>query len=196
MQPDSNSASQVLSDFNAPAWRYSGTAIFLHWTLAVWLTAMAGLGWYMMSIEDEPGSGWYFALHKSFGILALLLLAARVVWRITHRPSALPAADAAGRWVNRVAHVTQALLYLLMALMPLTGYLGAAYTKSGVQLFGLPLPQWAVPDHDQAEQFFEIHSVLVWVLVALVALHVLGALKHLLLDKNGVFARMWFKPSR
>lgn len=181
---------------NSTAWRYSSTAIILHWTLALWLTAMAGLGWYMMSIEDEPGSGWFFALHKSFGILALLLVAVRVVWRLTHRPPALPLGDGGGRWGNRLAHATQAWLYGLMALLPLTGYLGASYSKSGVQLFGLPLPQWAVPEHDTAEQFFEIHSVLVWVLVALVALHVLGALKHLLLDKNGVFARMWFKPSR
>ena len=76
--------------------------------------------------------------------------------------------------------------------MPVTGYLGASYSKAGVALFGLPTPHWALPDHGRAELFFNVHSVLVWVLVALVSLHVLAALKHLLLDKNGVFQRMWF----
>ena len=65
-----------------------------------------------------------------------------------------------------------------------------------MQPFGLTTPHWALPNHDRAEQFFGIHSVLIWVLVVLVGVHVLGALKHLLLEKDGVFQRMWFKSQR
>lgn len=173
-----------------PAWRYRGTAIVLHWGLALVLTAMAALGWYMMSIEDEPGSGWYFDLHKSIGLVVALLVAARIAWRLTHRPQPLPAT--VPRWQVRLAQATQALLYALMVLMPLTGYLGAAYSKAGVKFFGLVTPRWALPDHDLAEQFFGIHGVLIWVLVALTTAHVVGGLNHLLRRKDGVFQRMTF----
>jgi cytochrome b561 len=52
-------------------------------------------------------------------------------------------------------------------------------------------PRWAAPNHDMAERFFDLHSTLIWIVVALVALHVAGALKHLLVDKDRVFQRMW-----
>lgn len=172
-------------------WRYSRTAIALHWSIALLIAFMAALGWYMMSIEDEPGSGSYFNLHKSLGITMALLLAARIGWRLLNRPDPLSAA--VPKWQRKLAQATQGLLYLLMVLVPAAGYLGASYSKKGAQWFGLATPQWALPDHDLAEQFFDIHSVLVWVLVVLVGLHVLGALKHLLIDHDGVFQRMLVK---
>ena len=186
MNPNPNRPTPI-----APApWRYGRPAIVLHWTLALLLTLTVALGWYMMSIEDAPGSEWYFDLHKSIGIVIALLVAARVAWQLAHRPEPLPGGVPA--WQVKLAHGIRALLYALMVLLPITGYLGASHSKAGVALFGLPTPHWALPDHDRAELFFNVHSVLVWVLVALVSLHVLAALKHLLLDKNGVFQRMWF----
>ena len=173
-------------------WRYSRPAMLLHWGVAILLTAMAALGWFMMTIEDDPGSVWYFDLHKSFGLVFAALVALRLVWRLTHRPEALPATLPA--WQLRLAHWTQFLLYVLMVLMPLTGYLGASYSKKGLQLFGISTPHWTLPNHDLAEQFYGIHSLLIWVIVALVVVHVLGGLKHLLIDKNAVFHRMWFAP--
>jgi cytochrome b561 len=115
---------------------------------------------------------------------------ARIFWRLTHRPAPLP--PEVPRWQARLAKLTEAALYIVIALMPLTGYLGASYSKSGVAFFGAPTPSWASPNHDTAEFFFGIHSFLIWVLVALVAAHVLGALKHLLIDRDGVFRRMSF----
>ena len=145
----------------------------------------------MMLIEDEPGSGCYFNLHKSLGIVTASLVVVRVFWRLLNRPQPLSAAMLA--WQRQLTKGTQGLLYLLMVLVPVVGYMGASYTKSGVQRFGLATPQCAVPDHDRAEQFFDIHSALVWVLVALLSLHVLSALKHLLIDRDGVFQRIAIK---
>jgi cytochrome b561 len=141
--------------------------------------------------EDEPGSAWYFELHKSIGLVIALLAAVRIVWRLGHRPQPLPAR--VPRWQARLASSTEWLLYGLLVVVPVTGYLGASYSKAGVKLFGLVTPRWALPDHDTAEQFFDIHSALVWVMVALLCAHVLGALKHLLIDKDGVFQRMSFR---
>ena len=82
------------------------------------------------------------------------------------------------------------LLYVLMLAIPLAGYGGASFSKSGVPFFGVLTPHWAAPNHDLAENLFDLHSTLVWVLVAAVALHVAGALKHRFVDKDGVFERM------
>lgn len=80
-----------------------------------------------------------------------------------------------------------------MMLMPILGFLGALHRKSGVAFFGAQLPSWTVPNRDAAELFFGRHAALAWVLLALLALHAAGALKHLLIDRDGVFQRMWFR---
>lgn len=171
------------------SWKYGSVAMLLHWLLAALIVVLLGLGWFMMAIEDDPGSDWYFNLHKSLGLLVLALVALRLLWRMTHRPAPLPAS--LPRWQVRLSHLTQGALYVAMLAMPLLGLIGASFSKSGVAFFGLPLPAWAVPDHDTAERFFDLHGTLAWVLVALIVLHAAGGLKHLLVDKDGVFQRMW-----
>ena len=171
-------------------WRYAAPAVLLHWLLAVMIASLLGIGWYMMAIEDDPGSDWYFDIHKSFGIIVFGLVLLRIVWRATHRPVPLP--TTLPNWQVRLSLVTEWALYVCMLLMPVIGFLGAWFSKSGVAFFGIRLPSWAGPNHDTAELFFGLHSALAWVLVALIALHAIGGLKHLLIDKDGVFQRMWF----
>lgn len=170
-------------------WRYDSLAMGLHWAVAVLIVAAAALGWFMVSVEDEPGAGWYFVQHKSLGLLIALLVVARLAWRLAHRPAELP--NTVPYWQVRLSNLSQWSLYVLMAAMPLTGYLGASYSKNGVQFYGLATPAWTLPDNDVAERYFAVHSVLIWALAALIAFHALGALKHLVLDRDGVFERMW-----
>jgi cytochrome b561 len=171
-------------------WRYATPAILLHWLLALLIAGMATLGWYMMSIEDSPGADTYFNLHKSVGLIVFTLVLIRWAWRLTHNPAVLPAS--VPTWEVRLSTIVQALLYTCMILLPITGFLGASYSKEGVTFFGTQLPAWVVPDHDTAEQFFSLHETLVWILVTLVALHAAGGLKHLLVNRDKVFQRMWF----
>jgi cytochrome b561 len=147
------------------------------------------MGWYMLSIEDQPGSGWYFALHISLGLTAALLVALRIGWRLHQAPPAAPTELA--RWQRRAARSSHALLYGLMVLMPLTGYLGAAFGGEAMGYFGVPLPGWLPKNEVLKEQLFTAHSTIAWALVGMIALHVLAALKHLLIDKDTVFRRMW-----
>jgi cytochrome b561 len=170
--------------------RYGTAAIVLHWLLVLGTMVMAVLGWFMVDIEKQPGSARYFDLHKSLGLVIALLVVTRVAWRMGNRVEGLSAT--LPMWQVKLAHLIQLMLYALMVLVPLTGYLGASYSKAGVIFFGLPTPRWFPVDEAIAEQVFDIHSALVWIFVALVAIHVLGALKHLLVDKDGVFERMWF----
>ena len=171
-------------------WHYALPAVLLHWLLALSIVLMAALGWYMVSIEDTPGSSWFFDLHKSIGLTLLGLVLLRWLWRIGHRPGPLPASVPVLK--ARIASLTHVLLYLCLFLMPLSGALGAAFSKHGLAFFGHPLPRLVAPDHAMSERLFGLHGVVLWVLIALLALHVLAALKHLLIDKDGVFQRMWF----
>lgn len=186
-----NNFTNGLSPIVKTPWRFSSFAIGLHWGSAAVLALLAALGWYMMSIEDDPGAGWYFAQHKSWGLVFSMLLVVRLLWRLFHRPAPFPIEMP--KWQEWLASGTQLLLYVLMVLMPLTGYLGASYSEHGVQLFGTNLPSWAAANHDNAEWFFDIHGTMIWVLAILLTVHVAGALKHLVLDKDGTFSRMWFK---
>ena len=171
--------------------RYSQIAIALHWLLALLLPVQVALGWYMLSIEDKPGSSWYFALHVSLGLTLVALVALRVAWRLGHVPPTLP--DSVARWEVKSARASHLLLYLMMVLLPVTGYLGASVSGDPVSYFGLPLPSWSARIDSLKELFFGAHSVLAWTLVVLVAVHVLGAVKHLVKGKDGVFWRMWLR---
>lgn len=171
-------------------WRYTSTAIILHWTLAILIAGMLGLGWAMMTIEHSPSGPWYFNLHKTIGMIVLVLVALRILWRLGHRPAELPAS--LPRWQVTGACIVQRLLYAGMIIMPVAGLIGAFYSRSGVTFLGIRLASWRFPDHDTAEFFFSIHSALAWVLVALIVLHAAAALKHLLIDRDQVFQRMWF----
>jgi len=176
----------------APGWRYAPAALALHWLMAVLIAAQATLGVYMMSIEDEPGADRYFGLHMSIGLVVFVLVLARLAWRLNHPPAQLPASMP--KWEVATALTVHRLMYACMILLPVTGFLGASYSKSGVALFGLHVPAWRVPDRDTSELFFGIHQTLVGILVALIVVHSLAAFKHLLVDKDRVFQRMW--PNR
>ena len=172
-------------------WRYGMPAIVLHWVLALLIVFMAGLGWYMMTVEHEPGGEWYIDLHKSVGLIVLTLVLLRVLWRMAHKPEPLPAALPS--WQIVLSRWTEGLLYACMLAMPITGLLGSMYSKAGLAFFGAALPVGVTPARDMSKLFFNIHSFTIWILTALVVLHALGGLKHLLVDKDRVFQRMWFR---
>lgn len=169
--------------------RYGRVAMLLHWLVGAAVIGMLILGYFMVDIpKGTPDRGWYFNLHKSIGVLAGLLVLFRVGWRLTHPAPPLPARmpgweAAAARWSHR-------LLYVCLVLQPLTGYLASSFNKYGIKVFGLPLPQWAWEDKGLRELFAGLHAANGMLLTALIALHAAAALKHLLLDRDGVFQRM------
>jgi cytochrome b561 len=175
-----------------PAWRYGAPAILLHWLLALLIAFMAGLGWYMMEVEHDPGGRWYMDLHKSVGLIVFTLVLLRVLWRLFHKPGPLPAGTPS--WQLHLSSLTHGLLYTCMVLLPVTGIIGAEYSRAGLAFFGIPLAAGNAPDRSLSKLFFEIHETLVWVLVALVSLHVIAVLKHALAEGDQVFERMW--PAR
>ena len=178
----------TISTVRTPA--YAPLAVLLHWTLAVLIIGMIALGWYMMSIEKDPGSAWYFNLHKSIGLIIAGLVLLRLVWRLGHKPAPLPASLPS--WQVTAAKAVHWLLYGAMVAMPFFGIVGSMLSKKDFLFFDIALPRVFEPNHDLAEIFFGAHSFTTWILVGLISLHALAGLKHLVIDKDGVFQRMWF----
>lgn len=169
--------------------RYRPRAIALHWLLAVVIIGMLILGFLMVDIpRNTPARGFYFNLHKSIGVLAGLVILLRLFWRL--REGAPPFPSGMPRWEAVVARWSHRALYVLMVAMPATGYISSSFNKYGVKVFGVPLPSWGWEDKELRELFADIHGTLAIVLAVLVALHVLGAIKHLAIDRDGVFQRM------
>jgi cytochrome b561 len=169
--------------------RYTWQAIALHWAIAALILFMLWLGWSLDDIpKNTPARGFYVNLHKSIGVLVLVLVLLRLLWRFTHRPPALPATMAG--WQVSVARITHWLLYASILIQPLSGYLGSAYGKYGVKFFGIPVSPAGITDKAVSGFFNEIHEANATVLAVLVVIHVLAAFKHLLLDRDSVFQRM------
>ena len=172
--------------------RYTGTAIALHWLLALALIASFGVGLYMADLPLSPQRLKLYNWHKWAGMTILALSVLRLVWRLTHRP---PAELPAPRWQQRAAQLTHRAFYVLFFAVPLVGW---AYTSAAgfpVVWFGvLALPDFVSPDKALAEAIQPWHGALAWALMALVAVHAGAALKHHFIDRDGLLARMW--PAR
>lgn len=172
-----------------PAAKYTWQAMLLHWLLAVLVIGMLALGYSLGDIpRNTPARGFYVNLHKSFGMLVLVLVLVRIVWRVTHKPPPLEAN--LPRWQAVAAIWSHRLLYLCILLQPLSGYLASSFGKYGVKFFGIELPNWGWEDKTLRGFFGGIHGFVAMALVVLIAIHVLAALKHLLINRDQVFQRM------
>ena len=164
--------------------RYTATAIVLHWAIALLVIGILTLGFYMVGIPKKtPDRGFYLNLHKSLGLLAAALILLRLAWRARHAPPPLPTTMSA--WEVRAARWSHGLV-----LQPTTGYLSSSFNKFGVRFFGYALPHWGWEDAGLRGLILSVHQVTAILLVTLIALHLLAAVKHLLIDRDGVFARM------
>jgi cytochrome b561 len=169
--------------------RYTLPAVLLHWLLAVLILTMIGLGYYMTELpRNTPERAFFVNLHKSLGLLTAGLVVIRICWRGSHPPPPLPASVPS--WQQRASVVSHRLLYVFMLLQPITGYLTSSFGKYGIAFFGLPLPNWGWDDPQLREIAVGAHRTIVIILMALIVVHVLAALKHLLVDRDHVFARM------
>lgn len=167
--------------------RYSTVAIWFHWTIALLVILNLAVG---ILHDPIPALRSWMGAHKAIGITVLVLTLGRVIWRITHPAPPLPAGTPG--WEKGLAHATHGTLYLLMIAMPVTGWMmvSGSAKPGGLSWFGLfDIPYLPV---SKATGGFghSAHGVLGWLMVALVVLHVAAALRHHLILRNNVLARM------
>lgn len=172
-----------------PANRYTRTAIGLHWLVAVALVGSFGLGLYMHELPFSPDKLKLYAWHKWAGVSIFLLVLARIVWRLAHRPPAPPASMPG--WQRQVAEGVHLLLYALMLAVPLSGWLMSSAKGVPTVWFGvLPLPDLVGKDKALGELLATVHKILNLGMAALVLAHAGAALKHHFVDRDDVLARM------
>ena len=175
-------------DASAGVPRYSPAQIALHWVIGLAIIVMLGIGLYMVGLPKSLAfKASLTNFHKSLGMTVFLLVLIRIVVRLVAGRPPLPPMPA---WQRLAASMTQGLLYVAMIVMPLTGYLGSSFNKFSTRFWGIPLPMWAWDDPGLRKIFFTAHTVSAWVLIAVIVLHVAGALKHQLIDRDRLMERM------
>ena len=163
----------------------------LHWSMAILLTGLFVLGLYMTGLDYyDPlyhSLPWW---HKSFGLLTLLLLLLRYVWKLINtQPKPLQSHK---KWEVTLAHVIQMLFYLLILLIGITGYLISTAKGKSIEFFNwFDVPALTSGlEEKSADWVGGIHEILAISLAILVVLHALAALKHHFIDKDETLKRM------
>ena len=178
-----------------PTARYSGIAVGLHWLLAIALVGILGAGAYMVDLPFSPLRLKLYNWHKWAGISILTLSALRLLWRLSHRPPALPKTTVSQmpQWQQWAHHATHYGLYLLFFVVPLLGWAYSSAAGFPIVMFGVfPLPDWVAADKELAETLKPFHGWAAWSLCGLMVLHLAAALKHQFINRDGLIQRMWF----
>ncbi len=168
---------------------YTRTAVTLHWLIALLIFAAFPLGVYMHDLPLSPDKLRLYSYHKWMGITVLILAAIRLSWRATHRPPPLPLSMSS--WERLAANSVHLLLYALLFAIPLSGWLMSSAKGFQTVWFGmLPLPDLVGKDKALGDMLKDVHEMLNFALLGLLAAHVAGALKHHFIERDDVLARM------
>ncbi len=172
--------------------RWSRPAIAFHWLAATLIVAMLAIG--LMMTHAITSSGLRFDLyqfHKSLGFCVLAVMLCRALWRLLDQaPAPVPGMSA---WQARLAQAMHGALYLTVFGMILAGWLNVSTTPLPLptRFFGLfTVPNIARPNAGLSMQAATVHAWLAYLLIGLIALHAAAALKHHLIDRDGVLRRM------
>ncbi len=181
--------------------RYSIIAIILHWLIAVLIIFVLILGIKMVNMP-APEKYKLYGIHKATGIMILVLSLFRLFWRITHSIPALPSSMAL--WERVTSKTTHWLFYFLMISVPFFGWAMSSVGKHTISMYGVF--NWPfIPRLDSLSEanqkifgtlFHQAHKFLGYLIIALLVLHILAALKHLLFNRDDIVYRMTllFKP--
>lgn len=181
------------TDTDATSRRYTRTAMLLHWVLGLALTSVFAVGVYMADLPFSPQRLKLYNWHKWAGVTLLALSTLRLLWRATHRPPALPPAieSAMPGWQKLAHHATHGLLYVLFFAVPLIGWAYSSAAGFPIVFLGLwPLPDFVPVSKELADAIKPWHEITAFAMAGLVVLHIAGALKHQIVDRDGLVARM------
>jgi cytochrome b561 len=169
--------------------RYGAVAQTLHWLIAALVVVMFGLGWYMGDLPLGPRKLELYQLHKSIGLTIFALAVLRLGWRLTHPAPPLPAHMAP--WERAAARTSHALLYAMLLIQPMIGFLQSNAANFPVVVWGvLPLPALIAPDEPLADRLVDVHEWGARIILFLVLLHIAAALRHHFWLKDDVLRRM------
>ena len=169
--------------------KYSSLSKVFHWGIALAVIAMLTIGFFL---DDVPTQfkGTAYMLHKSTGITILFLMILRLIFINASGKPALP--NAMKLWEKVLSRFVQYSFYLLLLIMPLSGWIMSVAGNKIPVYFGMfkaPLP-WIESNKQLAKVMDKTHEVIAWILIAFIVLHILGALKHHFIDKDNILRTM------
>lgn len=169
---------------------YGLVAVFLHWLVALTVAGMFGLGYWMVGLTYYDA--WYKQgpdIHRSVGVLVFIAMLLRVVWRLMNpRPEPVPGHR---RWEVVAAHLVHGLLYVLLFVAMVSGYLISTADGSSVSVFGwFDVPSITGRIKGMEDTAGVVHYWVTLSVVVLAGIHALGALKHHVIDRDNTLRRM------
>lgn len=168
--------------------RFGIVAILLHWIIAILIIGMLTLGLYMTELPIGLEKLKFYGWHKEFGILILMLVIVRFIWRLSNLTPTLAILP---WWEKLGARIMHWALYGFMFAMPMTGWLMSSAAGLSVSFFGLfTLPNFVMPNEQLFKLLAEIHEWLGFGLIAAIIGHTAAALKHRFIDKDNILRRI------
>lgn len=168
---------------------YSKGSKWLHWLVSIPVIFMLSFSFFLGDIPKEYQPTAYM-IHKSVGLTILFLMLARLFWIVHTGKPALPKSVA--KWERVLSVLTQYSLYFFLFMQTFCGWIMSVANNRTPTFFGLfEVPFYGIPiSKPLAHTLENIHTINAWILLALITLHLAGALKHLFIDKDKVFNRM------
>ena len=170
--------------------KYNTTAKTLHWVISLLVVGMLCAGYFMVWLPKDSNFKWeIYSLHKAFGITVFALIIVRLINRFISPPVPYPLEfSKKSQTVGKVAHI---ILYVCVFLMPITGYImSSAGGNSITWFFNIHIPLLIAKNPFISYWAFFIHFYAAVVLIIMIALHILGVLKHIFVDKYNILSRM------
>ena len=162
--------------------------ILLHWIMAVLIIGMLCLGLYMTNLPISAEKLEFYGYHKECGVLVLMLVSIRFIWRLSN---ILPSLANLPWWERIAARSAHWAFYVFMFMMPVTGLLMTSAAGVPVSFFGLfVLPNLISPNTANRILFLQIHQWTAYLLITTICVHIAAALKHHFIDKDDILKRM------
>lgn len=170
--------------------RWGLVSKYLHWGTAgiIIVQFVTGFLRYFKIVSGDTWALFYKYWHMPAGIAVLALVIFRLAWRFAQPHPEL--SDQAPWWERLAAHTTHLYLYVAMVILPLTGWIGFNALKIDVDPFGIALPRLFWDIRPLSFIMADIHLYVAVTLVAVLVLHVVGALRHHLVDRDETLTRM------
>ena len=169
--------------------KFSFTTRLLHWAIVALLLIQIPLAWYMTDLPLGPDKFAKYALHKSFGMLLFTLAVMRLIRAVIGTRPPLP--PETKLYEKILAKVTQGLLYLIVIVMPISGWVMSSAANVPVTVFGvIALPSLVEPNEQLMDIMENLHEMQSIALLTLVSVHILAGLKHQFIDRDNVLYSM------
>ncbi len=161
---------------------------YIHWTTALLIMGLLFAGFIMTDLPFSDTKLKVYMLHKSFGLLVLGLVVFRILWKLS-TPKIKPLGTHQA-WEKVLAKITHVLLYFAMFALPLSGWVMSSAGEFPVSFFGLPVPALMAKNPEAFEAARNAHELLAIAIIIIVGLHLAGALKHHVIDRDRTMMRM------